>query len=403
MLPGFQDSHNHLIWSAAQAEDISLADVSDEAGRRAPRSSRRWPRFRPTPGCAAAAGASPSTRVPTAAALDAITGDRPAYFDDVDVHSGWANSAALKRAGITAATKDPAGGRIERDAAGNPTGMLRENAMYLVSKLMPAYPDAQVDKGLEKAQAEAIGYGITAMIDPSVEEWMLQGYKRADEAGSLKLRVKAAVKVEGPEGVAGVARALSWKEQYASPHLAVNAIKLFVDGVIETGTAGMLEAYVGSDSAGSLLFTAEQIDAIAIAADKEGLQLHAHAIGDRAVRTALDAYEAAPEGQWRTVQPTSDHPSRGGRPGGRATLRQARRDRQHPGAVGLSGHLHRRPHGTGARARTLAMAVPVRGPEGRRGHHRGIQRLVGVVDEPAGSDPDRRDARRIRPTRTVAC
>ena len=292
VLPGFQDSHNHLVWSSAQAEDISLTDVADEAGLRA----AIEPAMAALPADAWLRGGGWSVAVyknPTAAALDAITGDRPAYFDDVDGHSGWANSAALKLAGIDASTKDPEGGRIERDAQGKPTGMLRETAMVMVQKLMPAYPDSQVDTGLDKAQAEAIGYGITEMIDPAVEEWMLKGYSRADAAGRLKLRIKAAVKVEEPEGVAGVKRTLDWKAQYASPHVEVNAVKLFVDGVIETGTAALLAPYVGSDSTGPLLFTAEQINALAIAADKEGLQLHAHAIGDRAVRTTLDAYEAA--------------------------------------------------------------------------------------------------------------
>lgn len=292
VLPGFQDSHNHLIWSAAQAEDISLTDVADETGLRA----AIEPVMATLPEGAWLRGGGWSVAVykePNAAVLDKITGDRPAYFDDVDGHSGWANSAALKAAGIDASTKDPEGGRIERDAQGNPTGMLRENAMALVSDLLPDYPDVQVDTGLEKAQAEAIGYGVTAIIDPSVEEWMLKGYQRADAAGKLKLRVETAVTVEAAEGVAGVTKALDFKTKYASPHLEVTSIKLFVDGVIETGTAALLEAYVGSNSAGDPLFTAEQLSEIAIAGDKANLQLHAHAIGDRAVRMALDAYEAA--------------------------------------------------------------------------------------------------------------
>jgi len=291
VLPGFQDSHNHLIWSAAQAEDISLTDVADEAGLR----TAIEPVMATLPEDAWLRGGGWSVAVykePTAAALDKITGDRPAYFDDVDGHSGWANSAALKAAGIDANTKDPEGGRIDRDAQGNPTGMLRENAMALVSDLLPDYPDSQVDTGLEKAQAEAIGYGVTAIIDPSVKEWMLEGYQRAETAGKLKLRVEAAVTVDAAEGVAGVKKAIDLKNKYATPHLEVTSIKLFVDGVIETGTAALLEAYVGSNSSGELLFTPEQLAEISIAGDKAGLQLHSHAIGDRAVRAALDAYQA---------------------------------------------------------------------------------------------------------------
>lgn len=293
VLPGFQDSHNHLIWSATAAEDISLTDVADEAGLRA----AIEPVLATLPQGAWVRGGGWSVAVylkPSKEALDKITGDRPAYFEDVDGHSAWVNSAALKLAGIDAATKDPEGGRIERDAQGNPTGLLREaNAIDLLSKLLPDYLDSQVDAGLAKGQAEAIGYGVTAIIDPSVSEWMLAGYKRADDAGKLSLRVKAAVRVDPEEGVAGVQRALDLKAKYASPHLAVDSIKLFIDGVIETGTAALLEAYVGSNQAGDLLFTPAQLAAVATAADAAGLQLHAHAIGDRAVRATLDAYEAA--------------------------------------------------------------------------------------------------------------
>ena len=291
VLPGFQDSHNHLIWSAAQAEDISLTDVSDEAGLRA----AIEPVMAALPENAWLRGGGWSVAVykePSAAVLDKITGNRPAWFEDVDGHSGWANSAALKAAGINANTKDPEGGRIDRDAEGNPTGMLRENAMALVADLLPDYPDSQVDAGLAKAQAEAIGYGITAIIDPSAEDWMLKGYQRADAEEKLKLRVEAAVKVEaGNESLDG--SVIRLKNTYSGPHLEVTSIKLFVDGVIETGTAALLEAYVGSNSSGELLFTQEQLNEIAISADAIGLQLHAHAIGDRDVRAALNAFEAA--------------------------------------------------------------------------------------------------------------
>ncbi|MBL8578860.1 MAG: amidohydrolase [Mesorhizobium sp.] len=292
VMPAFQDAHNHLVWSSAQAEDISLADVSDEAGLRA----AIEPVMATLPEGAWLRGGGWSVAVykdPSASVLDKITGDRPAYFDDVDGHSGWANSAALKAAGITAETKDPEGGRIERDANGNPTGMLREKAMALVQDIMPEYPESQVDTGLEKAQAEAVSYGISAIIDPGLEDWMIKGYQRADAAGKLKLRVKAAIPIDAAEGVAGVQRTLDLQKQYASPHFQIDSVKLFVDGVIETGTAALLEAYVGSNSAGDLLFTPEQINEVATAADKAGLQLHFHAIGDRAVRVALDASEAA--------------------------------------------------------------------------------------------------------------
>ena len=230
----------------------------------------------------------------TAAILDEFTGERPMFVGAVDGHSGWANSAALKAAGIDASTKDPEGGRIERDAAGNPTGLLRESAMELVSSLLPPYPDSQVDAGFADGPgrgAELRHHGDHRPFGRRLDARRLQARRRGgepraagrgggeDRGGGRPGRRRAGARMEGP---------LRFR-----PDLKVTSAKLFVDGVIETGTAALLEAYVGSNESGDLLFTPEQIDAIAIAADKAGLQLHAHAIGDRAVRVALDAYEAA--------------------------------------------------------------------------------------------------------------
>ncbi|MEW9835677.1 amidohydrolase [Mesorhizobium marinum] len=133
---------------------------------------------------------------------------------------------------------------------------------------------------------------MTAIIDPSAEEWMLAGYQRAEAANALKLRVGAAVKVEAGDA-SPVERVTKLKAAYSGPRLEVTSVKLFVDGVIETGTAALLEAYVGSNTSGDLLFTPEELKAVAVAADAAGFQLHAHSIGDRAIRVTLDAYEAA--------------------------------------------------------------------------------------------------------------
>jgi predicted amidohydrolase YtcJ len=292
VLPGFQDSHNHLVWSATELEDVDLSSVADNDALRkaieegmASLPEGAWVR-----GSSWDIAAFPNA---SAAILDQFTGSRPVYLAALDGHSAWVNSAALKLAGIDEPGKAPEGGRIEVGADGRPNGILRESAMTLVSKLLPEYPDSQVDNGLTRALEEAQSYGITAIIDPAAKEWMLRGYQRFDAAGKLKLRVKAAVEIEPKEGAAGVTRVLELQKRYAGPHLEVNAAKLFVDGVIETRTAALLEAYVGSNQAGELLFTPEAMKEIAIAADAARLQLHAHAIGDRAIRVTLDAYEAA--------------------------------------------------------------------------------------------------------------
>ncbi len=292
VLPGFQDAHNHLIWSGTELQGLDLTGVSDLAGLRA--AIEQGMQSLPENAWVRASGwdiaAFPEAK---AADLDAITGSRPTVLTSSDGHSAWANSAALKLAGITAHTKAPDGGRIETDAKGDPTGVLRESATALVTDRLPDYPERQVDAGLAAAQAEAHSYGITAIIDPTTKEWMLRGYKRFDDAGKLSLHVKAGVEIEPKEGAAGVESVLALRARYSSPRLQVNAVKFYVDGVIETGTAALLEAYTGSNQAGELLFTPEALKELAIAADAAKLQLHSHAIGDRAVRATLDAYEAA--------------------------------------------------------------------------------------------------------------
>ena len=252
VLPGFQDSHNHLVWSATELQDVDLSSVADTQGLKT--AIEAGVASLPADAWVRASGWDISAFPDASAAiLDEITGARPAYLAAADGHSAWVNSAALKAAGIGAASKAPDGGRIELGADGKPNGLLRESAMELVSKLLPDYPDSQVDAGLAKALQEAHSYGITAIIDPAAKEWMLKGYQRFDAAGKLGLRVTAAVEITPAEGVAGVGRILGLRSRYASPHLEIDSAKLFVDGVIETGTAALLAPYVGDDKRGDLL------------------------------------------------------------------------------------------------------------------------------------------------------
>ncbi|QRM33038.1 amidohydrolase [Microvirga sp. VF16] len=303
VLPGFQDSHTHLLSSGTiENTHVDLTKVVDEKTLRA----AIEPVLTDLPAGAWLRGQGWSTytfKEPSAKVLDEIVGDRPVYFSDVNGHTAWVNSAALKAAGIDASTKDPEGGRIERDADGNPTGLLRTAAMNLVTDVMPAYAEDKVDVGLAKAQAEALSYGITGIIDAWTSEWELAGYKRADEAGKLNLRVAAAVGIEarglarlvnGPATVAApVARALDLQKRFASPNLKVTSVKLLADGSFSGNAAALLQPYVDSNQTGVLGFTQQQLNELVIAVDKAGLQLHTHANGDAAIRMVLNAYEAA--------------------------------------------------------------------------------------------------------------
>jgi predicted amidohydrolase YtcJ len=293
LLPSFFDSHTHLIWSATQLEDVDLSSAKTVDQLLSPIRAR-----------AQAAPKDPWIRgigwdldvfagKLDKAQLDGIVPDRNVYMESSDSHSAWVNGKALAAAGITSATPDPAGGHIEKDAQGQPTGILREAATALVTKVMPRYPDAQVDTGFAKHLAEANSFGITSIIDPKAEDWMLDGYQRFEREGKLTLRVRAAVLVDPTKPTAPQVDAIKkMRTKYASDRVQVNAVKVFVDGVIETENAFLLKPYADGKNA-KPNFTPSQLKEVATAFDKEGFQLHAHVIGDGAARMMLDAVEAA--------------------------------------------------------------------------------------------------------------
>jgi len=290
VLPGFHDAHTHLIWSAAQLEDVDLyrAVTVDElleliATRAAEEPDEPWV-------IGAGWNVALFDGVLDRALLDGIVADRPVFMVSADAHSAWVNSAALAAAGITADTRDPAGGIIERDAAGEPTGILREAAIRLVAHRIPPYSDAQVDKGFTKAQVEASSYGITSIIEANATPQVLDGYRRFEDRGELAVRVHAAVGVDPAGGTAQLAEIELMRAQYQTALVQVNAVKLYLDGVIESKTAVMLEPYSDGTN-GTPVFSDEALSSIAVAFDQAGFQLHAHAIGDGATRQMLDAIE----------------------------------------------------------------------------------------------------------------
>lgn len=291
LLPGMHDSHTHLIWSGTELEDVSLFEAAtlDDllaaiAGHAAARPDEPWIRGS---GWDASIFEGKLDRTQ----LDQIAPGRPVYMASADAHSAWVSSAALAAAGITADTPDPPRGRIERDASGAPTGILREDAIQLVTDRMPDYSAAQVDAGFTKAMAEASSYGITSIIEASAEPWMLEGFQRFAERDALDVRVHAAVLVDPDRGAAQLAEVEDLRARYESPMVQVNAVKLFLDGVIESQTAYMLAPYVDGTN-GTPSFTDAALLETVRAFDQAGFQLHAHTIGDGAVRQMLDAYAA---------------------------------------------------------------------------------------------------------------
>ena len=235
--------------------------------------------------------------LPSAAELDAVVPDRPAFLMNRDLHTGWANSRALALGGVTGGTPDPWDGRIDRDAAGEPTGTLHEGAAYgFRERVVPATTEVEWLEALLVAQRHLHALGITGWQDAWVRPDLLRAYRDLDDAGELTVRVTTALwwdRHRGLEQIEGFAEQREWG---GGGHVRVGAVKIMVDGVVETCTSAMLEPYLGRDgkpTGDRGLSYVDALENVVTALDAAGFQVHLHAIGDRAARQALDAVEAA--------------------------------------------------------------------------------------------------------------
>ncbi len=229
---------------------------------------------------------------PPAADLDEAVGDRPVFLTNRDGHGAWVNSRALAVAGVTAATPDPEDGRIERLIDGSPQGTLHEGAMSLVEGAMPPATDDDVEAALLEGQRHLLRLGITGWLDAWVEQPLHDAYRRLGESGRLRGSVLAALWWDRAGGIEQIERLRVWREQRA-PGYRPHAVKLMLDGVMENFTASMLEPYHEVGGAGIDMIDPRFLQEVVTALDEEGFQCHFHAIGDAAVRHALDAVEAA--------------------------------------------------------------------------------------------------------------
>jgi predicted amidohydrolase YtcJ len=246
----------------------------------------------------------PSALVLTRRDLDSFVSDRPMVMESGDGHSAWANSRALAAAGIDGATRDPPGGRIERDAQGSPTGTLRDDAIYLLLDRMPAPGlEAEADK-LDRAFEAMRRTGITSVQDASVDDHLMQIYKRLYDRHRLRMRVRASYHLkdlrEPAESLIAAAIAFRRKWSIDPDFLRADAVKIFADGVIEypEQTALLLQPYLDAEgrpttNRGPAYFDQENLNRIVGAADAAGFTVHVHAIGDGATHAVLDAFAAA--------------------------------------------------------------------------------------------------------------
>jgi len=316
LAPGFQDSHVHAIFGGLELGQCDLSALRTVAEYLAAIGDYA----RAHPGLAWITGGGWSLEsfpggLPTAAALDAVVPDRPVFLPNRDHHGAWVNSRALELAGITRDTPDPADGRIERDSRGVPTGMLQEGAIGLVHALVPETSAAEFDAALDRAQALLHSLGITGWQDALVGAGLggadnFGVYLRAASSGRLTARVRGALWWERDRGAEQIDL---FVQRRAAGRAAGNgrfdpgSVKIMQDGIIENRTAALNSPYLSpgspcacggtvqpSDATSGLSFVdPEKLGGYVTELDRLGFQVHFHALGDRAVREALDAVEAA--------------------------------------------------------------------------------------------------------------
>jgi predicted amidohydrolase YtcJ len=301
VLPGIIDAHTH---PAQSSQDLGKCSLDDKALAPSDIKTRVAACLKDQPGNPnqwfEVVMVNPSALTLSLADLDAMLSDRPLLLSGSDGHTVWANSPTLKLSHITADTKDPAGGHIERDAAGQPTGTLRDNAAEIPFAVKPAASlDSQASL-LNKALDSMRATGITSVQDAAVDDQMMQIYKHLYDRHQLNMRVRGSFHLknlhESAAVLVGKATAFRTKWAIDPDFLRADAVKIFADGVIEypSQTAALLEPYLDArgrptKNRGPAYFEQENLNQIVTAADAAGLTVHIHAIGDRAVRSALDA------------------------------------------------------------------------------------------------------------------
>jgi len=310
VLPGLVDSHAHAPDAVSAIYEVSLYGMGtvDEIKQAIADFLVADPNLTALRG-AGWINAVFGPRGPTRDILDAIAPDIPVVLSSEDYHSVWVNSKVLDMAGITAATADPAGGIIERAADGSPSGTLRESAAELVAGVIPDYTVEQYVEGLRSLQQMAHSYGITTVYVPSSDETTRQALHTLEASGEMSVRFPTAIVVD-PEGDLSVVDRLGQiRDQEKGGNYWIAGAKIFMDGVLEGGTAYLEEPYLYKPGdRGELLWDPQKYNQMCAALDKAGFAIHVHSIGDAATRLTLDgfAYARQQNGE-RDARPAVTH------------------------------------------------------------------------------------------------
>jgi predicted amidohydrolase YtcJ len=293
LLPAFVDSHAHLIGLARGMVMLDLSGITsvEEVARRVGEAARERPKGAWITGRGWDQSLWPGSTFPTHAPLTAAAPDHPVSLTRVDGHASWVNGAALQAAGITRDTEDPAGGRILRDAGGNPSGVLIDIAQDLVRSIIPEPGDEETDAAIERAIGRCLSVGLAGVHEMGIGLETVAAYKRLIERDRFPFRNYAAVM--GRSRSAWPEYRDRGPETHPSGRLTIRAVKFLADGALGSRGAAMHDPYADdTDNTGLMLIEPEEIERLTGEAAAAGFQPCIHAIGDHANTAVLDAFES---------------------------------------------------------------------------------------------------------------
>jgi predicted amidohydrolase YtcJ len=306
VIPGMVDAHGHVegLGEALATVDLVGSTSLDEVVARVVARGRGTPAGQWIVGRGWDQNRWGDTRFPTHEKLTAAFPDNPVILTRIDGHAIFVNRKAMELAGVNASTKDPEGGHIERDAAGNPTGVFVDNAMGLVRRVVPAPSHDEIRRNLLAAIAEMHRWGLTGVHDAGEGPDVLSVYEELGKANQLNARMYVMIS-GGRQESAALDRLIAAGPRSAlyGSTLWIRSIKLYADGALGSRGAALLDPYNDDPkNSGLLVSDPKFIESVAVKALRAGFQVNTHAIGDRGNRVTLDAYEAA----LRQV-PVADH------------------------------------------------------------------------------------------------
>lgn len=303
VVPGLIDAHGHIRSLGDQMATLDLRGIDrvDEIARRVRERAAQLGPGEWVRGGGWDQNLWPGEKFPDHRPLTGASPDRPVWLDRIDGHASWANRKAMEAAGITRSTPDPAGGSIERDARGEPTGVFIDNAQDLVNRVIPAPTRQRTKDSILLALRRCAEGGLTAVHDAGVSREEVAAFKELADEGRLPLRVYLMLAGSGFVWGGGGAGPEGFDQTLAEPplvnyrdRLTLRAVKLMIDGAMGSRGAVFFEDYDDDPgNRGLFVMPPEQIEAYTAAALRRGYQVCTHAIGDRGIRLTLDAYEKA--------------------------------------------------------------------------------------------------------------